>query len=342
LHLNAQGDESVLDFAVMRELGKALTPGEIEKLWTSSQLGARDKARARKDYRRRTIWNAIQDAKKNGYVLENPPICSACNELFDVTGQCPKCGNTTPPASLVISPPKTYLFSAGMGLERIDLNKRVRLANFKPEIIRSLEIDYGDDKATQAYDLRFVRIDGLMETRRFTEEDLESDRTVRRRLVSLSEKFIVYPAGWTHIWSAAQELAEDTPYDHVRVFAHMGWANVEGKAVYLLPSMLGGITSEGLDSSYRMDPSAVDALPAKMRLYGIKVQPAVSTQEKIEISTVFERLVSVSDATVDVSSVVQALSGPLSSLGIRTSPPLVHLLGRTGALKTTRSEEHTS
>lgn len=311
------GDQSVLDYAVCRELSRILTPAEVDLVWMKSRLGGRDKTQRRQDYRRRTILRAWHDAQASS----NTP------------GPAPD-GN--PQDQYAASLPGLYHWSVGNGLVLVGRRSDIRLANFKPEILNVLEVENGENKPSLAYDMRFVLTTGETERLRLTSDDLRSDASLREKLTKiLPISFIVYPPGWGHLSAAMRELAASLVVSRERVYAQMGWTTFEGRPIFILPSAAGGITAEGLDASHTFDQEYLDTLPEKMRLYGVGVQPAISAQERVALATVLSRIISLSDATVGVSCVVQAFAGPLSSLGLRTSPPLVHLLGQTGALKTT-------
>lgn len=296
------GDDSLLDYAVMAELGRVLEPGEAEVLWLGSALGQRQKVQSRPDYRRRTIWKAKHDE----HVIQPDS------------------------ARRTLSP--LYRFSEAAGLEFTGGRTARRVANFSPEVVRITRVVRDPEPPGYVLGLRLVTVGGDTFEVDVASAALKSERAFQEALAPLPEAFHVAPGMWKHLYAAVDEAREGCTV--ITAVAHMGWAIVEDRETYFLPGMHGAVTKDGLDPAMLLEPHAVAELPERMRLYGAGVRPP-HPNEQYAVGDAFLRLLRVVPPAVIVPLVVQVLGGPLSSLGARKSPPLLHLFGRTGAFKTT-------
>lgn len=230
-------------------------------------------------------------------------------------------------------PTPHYVYTRSAGLELLGTRGNTALGNFHPVLIREIELRDGDETKRE-YDVRFtLSVDFFVDVR-LRAQDIESDRTLRKRLIEQLPigKFIVYPSGWAHILPAIGELSQLTGYAKETAYASMGWVSTD-PMVYLLPSSK-GIGKNGVIDEVVMDDASVDALPPSWRNYGREFKPPTAT----ELPMVEEALTSALKLSpIMIVAITQVLGGALSSFGARQTPPLVHLLGETGSFKTTLS-----
>ncbi len=307
-----RGDESSLDWAMIQELVKCLAPGEIEFLWLNTEWGNRDKVQQRADYRRGTIWKAY-----SAYQVTLAPVQVAPG---------------SPGAS---GQQRVYVWAGGL-LQLVGRRTNTILANFKPELLREIEIVEDTGDTIYEYDVRFARTGDRIVTLRLANTDMESDAAFKRKLTGfLPADFLIYPAGWQHLSTAIFELALDDGYIRDRAYASMGWAPGVHPPVYILPGAGGGISAQGLDANYRLNETAFEDLPERMRLYGIGMRPITNEDDRTVALRALNALLSIAEPHIIVPLMVQVLAGPLSPYGMRRVPPILHLLGPTGSFKTT-------
>lgn len=214
-----------------------------------------------------------------------------------------------------------------------------KVCNFKPKILADVEIDKGGE-STRAWQVHFELADG-----RYHEFFLPAEE---RSVYKLSEVFArelpadynVYPGMWDHVRGAMQEMSAGQ-WVESREFATTGWVEYGANRVYLLPGAPGAIGSNGIDQSIRIN---IDHLPEDEPItspalsnYGKGVRPPTTPEEYRAAWDAFEALINSGPIDVTVGIVLQILAGPLIPAGAGEMPPLVHVLGRTGSLKTSFS-----
>lgn len=336
--VHGHGDDSDLDFSVMRELTSFLTLAECEHVWLRTFLGSRDKVQRRPDYRMRTITGAAAKhvpaaaGHSNGPAALNAPAPAdgsgiAFDDSPDPVGLPP-----APPVSSTAARQANYIHRWDTGLELVGRQRNTILANFRPTLSHEIEVvQDGEDSLREYVALLELTPEDTIEIR-IGGADLESERALRKRLAPiLPASFIVYPHGWQHLAPAMFELATVRGYAKTTTYASMGWVSHE-PPVYLLPGSQ-GIGASGLLPKYQMDDRQLKTLPERMRRYGAGVRPAVTPAE---LSFAAEGLLTLLQLhPMAVTLAVQVLAGPLSAWGARATPPLVHVLGKTGSFKTT-------
>lgn len=219
----------------------------------------------------------------------------------------------------------------------------VTIANFKPTVIEDVEIYYGDgaEKDTE----RAWRIQFTLKGGRSTEFQLHSrDNTTRSLEAVISRQcpadFRVSAGQYGHLKAALQELSEKT-YRPRRAFATTGWVQHGERWVYLLPGCPGGLTAEGFDPTIRLDmeylPEAVQGTFATFKAFGLGVRSSLTDEERAASWEAFCSLVEAGPVEKTLPIILTILAGPLCGAGVNTVPPLVHVMGRTGSLKTSYS-----
>ena len=247
--------------------------------------------------------------------------------------------NTTQltPGTLV-EPDQLYIWDAGKGTLVLKRGQQYpQVANFFPRIVRDIEIDTGDGDFTRARQLRFAISDNDFQDFTLTAEQYSSIGRLNEALTNtLPARYLIYPRMGDHVMAAAHLLGGEWPT--TREFSSSGWIATGSDRVYLLPGAVGGIGVKGLEPDIRInadmlpegEPIASDALSH----YGERVRPPVNEIELAQAWEAFEALLTCGPPEITMSIVLQVLAGPLSSAGARDTPPLMHVLGRTGTLKT--------
>lgn len=367
------GDESALDWSIVRELVRHFTPHEVEAIWLGTAWGARDKVQSRADYRRKTIWKAragtpVAEVGHLNFAPENGPVDDDYDEIQvgpdedndslpnDTTEDGPiranGGGGTGPgggggsgsssgvPTNGNSGPagwPLAYAYTLGR-LERLGRNRNTLVANFNPVLDKEYIVVEDDNESRHEYEVSFRRDNGDVVHVRMTGEDLSSDTATRKKLSrALPADFIVYASDWKEVSNAMFDLALGGSYPKDRSYASMGWAAGTTEPVFILPGAAGGITAHGLDPNYRMADSALDEMQPRMKLYGIGVRPVVDADERRLAQVALTSLLQCHKPEVMIPLITQVLAGPLSSYGARRVPPVLHLFGRTGSYKTTIS-----
>lgn len=224
-----------------------------------------------------------------------------------------------------------YVHSWAGGLQWLRTPKsRTTLANFRPTLIKCIEMR-GTEETSYEYDIRLELTKTVFKDVRIAGSDLKSSRALQEKLAPIIHgEFVVYPSGWSHLWPALLELANTQGYPTEVTYKFMGWAEVEPESwCYFLPGADAGITSVGLDARYRMDASS---LSQNLMRYGTGVRP-MNPEERVPVAATLVDFFKLHPASVPIT--VQVLAGALSSWGIRSIPPLLHIHGESGAFKTT-------
>lgn len=228
-----------------------------------------------------------------------------------------------------------YFHSFDVGLQLIGKGGNTDLANFRPTLVREVELRDGDGEMTCEYDVRFELSPSESIEVRLHPEDIKSDRAFRERLTTVLplSKYVIYPRGWTHIMPAMGELAALRTHTKEVAYASMGWVSYS-PMVYLLPGAE-GIGADGTVPRLVMDKPSIERLPGSWQNYGRGMRPMHEDLEMELVTDAFVKLLSLGPTAAVIAT--QVLAGPLSPFGARITPPLVHVQGETGSFKTTIS-----
>lgn len=220
-----------------------------------------------------------------------------------------------------------------------DKEDSIEICNFLPEIIEDIELDAGgtsDDEGERVWRVRFTKpgSDAYELVLRIDDRTRKKGRLEAALSGSLlPSDFIVCARHAPEVREAMQALS--TPARR-KAFAITGW--MDDHTVYVLPGAAGGIAAQGLDELRRIDrdrlPTGAIVLRSELLLYGQGVRPPATPEELAAAWQAFQVLISTAPPRVSVPVVLQVLAGPLASSGIGAVPPLVHIMGKTGILKT--------
>lgn len=209
--------------------------------------------------------------------------------------------------------------------------KDSQLTNFKPTIDEELEIDSGDD-VTRAYKITFSQPLGSV-TLQVTPDDLVGEAAIRRKFYAECKSvFNVYPAGWPHLIAAMRDLSKTV--QQRRVYRHTGWIDTPGSRAFILQGAGGAITEDSIDHDLVYDEDPKAHVNPKLQLYGVSVRPAVTHKDVERASSALLTLIRSAPPEIIIPIIAQVVTGPLASHGASVDPPLIHVMGKTGSMKT--------
>ena len=214
-----------------------------------------------------------------------------------------------------------------------------KVCNFKPELLEDIEVDYGDDsddEKRRAWRVSFTQAAQTIEFI-FDAEDKESASAVEKAVShNCPASFMVEPSMYGRLKTAI--VAMSSHIIQRRVFGATGWWQHGGDWLYLLPNAQGAIGPNGLVPAVKIDkerlPNDSTVTRETFAGYGRGVRPPLNHQEQAQAWTALEALVNAGDPAITYPVVLMVLGGPLSSAGAGESPPLLHMMGKTGTLKT--------
>ncbi len=218
-----------------------------------------------------------------------------------------------------------------------------KVSNFKPEILEDIEVDHGsgseDEENTRAWLVRFELQGGKTQTFVLAGKDKESAISLERALArECPAAFSVVPGMFGHIKAALSTLSDPVVR---RVPGVTGWLQHGDEWVYLLPGAVGGIGPSGVDSTVKIDrerlPKGATIARSAFQPYGKGVRMPLTQAEKKEALRAFKLLVEAGPPEITFPIVLQIMGGPLVAAGAGEPPPLVHIMGKTGTLKTSYS-----
>lgn len=215
-----------------------------------------------------------------------------------------------------------------------------KVCNFLPKVIEVVTIDYGGDAKENRKSLlvSFSKADGRSVEFELRADDTRYDRLQQAIFNNCPVSYVVEDRMFGRLMTALQLLSSEEDVQQTRKYAHTGWTERDNKHYYLLPGADGAIGPNGIDRSIRLsqdalddgEPLAADAFAP----YGKLVRPALEPVEKDLAWKAFKALIECGDVKVTLPVALQVLTGPLLSVGLDVSSPAVHVLGRTGSLKT--------
>ena len=243
----------------------------------------------------------------------------------------------TTPAGVAQNPTAQYAWDQELGALLLKRGRDYpKVANFLPLILADVEIDKGGE-ISRAWQVRFSLQDGTSHEFFLPAEERGAYKISEAIGRHLPAEYLVYPGMFDHVRGAAQELSEGK-WTNTREYAASGWVDYGSERVYLLPGAAGAIGPNGLDASIRIDathlPEDEPITSPALANYGRGVRVPTSPEEYALAWEAFEHLISCGPADMTMGIALQILGGPLSPAGAREVPPLVHVMGRTGSLKT--------
>ena len=214
-----------------------------------------------------------------------------------------------------------------------------KVCNFRPQILEDLLIDDGGQREhkRRCWPVRCTLKGGTSETIVLDSDDVGSTTAFQAAINrELPVRYHVCPGMYETLRTAMRALSGDAPQG--RIFETTGWVEYGGEWLYLLPSAAGAIGSHGLDTSVRIEkerlPRESPVTFEALEPYGRGVRPATNAAELERAWLAFQKLLEVGPAASLVPIVLQVLAGPLTTAGVGAVPPLIHVMGRTGTLKT--------
>lgn len=205
-----------------------------------------------------------------------------------------------------------FLFAGGKQAERI--------ANFEPKIKEVLEVWDGEQEARVDWLLQMGRSDLRLQPEHYaTSHDFE-----KYVQATLGPDHIVEPGQWTRLLAGIKHYSLGS-WQRRRSYSATGW--LPDRDAFLLPSVPGAITANGIDSSIVWEN---DGALSHFLQYGVGVTPSAS---EADLAEALDALYNVAEPAIMVPMLIQAWGSALASLGAAKS--IVHLFARTGSLKTT-------
>lgn len=218
--------------------------------------------------------------------------------------------------------------------------KPSEVCNFEPVLMTEYEVD---DAETIIRSWRIHLLQSGHEP--FEVVWHEADRAPNKigtTLAKLPARFIIRPRMHEHL-IAATSLLSKGDFEIAHEYATTGWVEHNGQPHYLLPSMEGAIGPDGMDPLLRLHPEHLPETAAaiaspELAPYGRGVRPPATREEMDKAFQAFMALVNSSKSRGKTMAVVlQVLAGPLIPAGAGETPPLLHVRGGTGTLKTSFS-----
>jgi hypothetical protein len=215
-----------------------------------------------------------------------------------------------------------------------------RICNFDVAIVADIELDYGEqaEKQSRVWQVRFSKKGGQEREVLLRADDHKSASGIEAAISrECPTSFVVLPGMYGHVKSALGDLS--VAPRRTRAYAATGWSHDDmGDPVYVLPHAQGGLGTQGVDSSHAIEagqlPSDELILQREFSAYGRGVVPPATVEEAEEAWEAFRSLCCAAPMRLSIPVVLQVLAGPLASSGIGAAPPLVHVMGKTGSLKT--------
>jgi hypothetical protein len=212
------------------------------------------------------------------------------------------------------------------------------VCNFKIQIIQEVDVNVGESEALRSLSVRCTLLSGRSVDLTLQSRHLESSRAFEKALEEmLDSAFIVQPGMYGDLKTAMRELSAADGWEHTQAIATTGWIEHGDRWLYVLPSSMGAIGKDGLDTSITFSR---EHLPTELRAgydhlvgYGKFVRPALNDRERRQAAEAFYALIECAPLRVSIPVVLQVFAGPLVGRGVDSSPPLPHVMGKTGSCK---------
>lgn len=216
-----------------------------------------------------------------------------------------------------------------------------KVCNFQPEILEEVEVyrGYGADSKRE-WHLQFTLKGGRSTSFMIAAEDTTQTKLEAEIARHCSADYIVSTGMYGHLKTALAQLAMAAGGTASnRVYGTTGWVEHGARWLYLLPSSAGAVTVDGLEPTVRIDRQKLGddlrQLFDNVGRYGEGVRPPLTPPEHGQAWDAFVALLAAGPMHKTLPIVMQVLAGPLASAGLDEALPLVHVLGKTGTLKTT-------
>lgn len=216
-----------------------------------------------------------------------------------------------------------------------------KVANFNPSILEEVEVYRGQGSTTKReWNLQFTLKGGRAVSFIMAAEDTTSMRLEQAISKHCGVDYIVAPAMYGHLKTAIAELARAGGGTAAnRVYGTTGWVEHADRWLYLLPSTPGAVAADNsLEPTVRIERDRLGddlaSLFDGISHYGEGVRPPLNAEEYQTAWEAFEALLASGPIHKTLPVVMQVMAGPLASAGLDEALPLVHVLGKTGTLKT--------
>ena len=265
-----------------------------------------------------------------------PPDGSETGEIDEIDFLLPDSGGAISTPAPILANSK-YRWDPNDGILYSTAGRGSEICNFMPEILE--DIESGDPPDTKrALRVRFTTKERIYETV-FRSNDMRAPQAFEKAIMdAIGPDLIIFKDGQKHLKPAMQLFS--TNIIKRKAAASSGWyiESETAPLIYLLPTAESGIGADGMVPDVKIDPEELEhghPLGAKsLRPYGTGVRMPTEDERDAAFDA-FRQLVLCGPPEITMPIVLQVLAGPLSSGGIGESPPLLHVRGRTGSLKTT-------
>ncbi len=214
------------------------------------------------------------------------------------------------------------------------------VCNFQVRIVHEVRINRGDEEEENAWLVEALHPSGVKKQFMLSAQEKSSTPAFEKAVNgNLPSRFIVFPGMYDHLKTSIQEHAERKDVKEKVVYATTGWVTEKKQRYFLMPSMNGAIGRNGMnpnlsiDTEYLHDDEVVSH--GALQQYGNGVTVPTDAQQLASAWESFIRLVECGKRSVTLPVALQVLVGPLRSAGAGDTPPLLHVFGRTGHMKTT-------
>lgn len=200
-----------------------------------------------------------------------------------------------------------------------------RICNFEPLILTENHVIGEEGDLRTEWECRFTTTDG--DVLNLVIRDRELGDFKRSILPRLPAHFIVSAREWANLEEGMRWYSRDT-LTRRRVYGETGW--LADRDAFLLPSVGGAITANGIDSTVVLSDDG--RMPPTLKLYGSGMAKPDAT---FDVASVLRVLYDTAAPEVMVPLVTQAVAAPLASLDPTHTAVILHMLSRTGSYKTT-------
>jgi len=206
------------------------------------------------------------------------------------------------------------------------------IANFCPEVTEECTI-YGSEgvESGAEYTLRCTQ-ESARQDITIEREQLRSERTLYATIRDQVPRTFSFLTG-RDIFAAANQFAAGEVL-HSDRYSAWGWVQSPVGLGFISPGAGGILTVDGIKDSIAHS-GFTDGTPERYKLYGKGMRPAESAEDYARSAEAFYDLLFAFPAQVMLTLIETILGSMLQSIGGLTSaPPLPHLFGKTGQLKT--------
>ncbi len=215
-----------------------------------------------------------------------------------------------------------------------------RLFNFVPRMLAEIRVDHGDEGEQEIRRKVMITLyDGRQQIVTLLPEDWESARGVAEAVArECPSEFIIFaPAGAAHIRAVLQVYSDMEHLTRYTVRAVPGWLLHGEERLYLLPGADGAIGADGVSGEVKADPKELQdsdpIMDTAYSAYGKGVRKPADSEKHMAWDA-FENLITCGKLEITFTLALCIAAGPLFQAGVAEVPPLLHVTGKTGVLKT--------